>query len=178
MTKKYFFFVSAALPLILLGAGCNLWPADDQARIAGTRPQTNSATSPTTDTDIATTPTAATTNENAEIVEVYAGLIVIKTNTGTSTVATKSYTDSLAIYGKSNARFQISNCSGRPGSFTIKKGTKFMVDNRDSVAHTFGIGTQTFKLGAYDYAIITVSKPGTHTITCDGGGAAQVVIQN
>jgi hypothetical protein len=53
-----------------------------------------------------------------------------------------------------------------------------MFDNRDNKSHNFGIGTKSFKLGAYNYAILTTTKTGSFNITCDGGGAAKVVVQN
>ena len=53
-----------------------------------------------------------------------------------------------------------------------------MIDNRDNASHQIGIGTKIYKLAAYDFAIVTIEKAGNFNITCDGRGAAQVLIQN
>ncbi|MDO8509687.1 MAG: hypothetical protein Q7S24_00930 [bacterium] len=105
------------------------------------------------------------------------GIEIIKTKTGTTVIETKSYGDALNIYGKSGYRLQFSNCSGTPGTFTIKLGTKFMIDNRDAKSHLISIGTKKYNLSAYDFAIVTIQKIGDINITCDGGGAAHVLVQ-
>jgi hypothetical protein len=66
-----------------------------------------------------------------------------------------------------------------PGSMTMKTGTKFMLDNRDSVARTIAIeGGQSYSLSAYGFKIATApSKEGTYYITCDKGGAASITVQ-
>lgn len=74
-------------------------------------------------------------------------------------------------------RFQFANCSGTPGSFTVKQGSKFMLDNRDNEAHVFAVGTQSYEVGPYGFAVASASKAGRYQITCDGGGAAEVLIQ-
>ena len=60
----------------------------------------------------------------------------------------------------------------------MKKGTKFMIDNRDNRKHEFALGTKKYQLAAYDFAIITTQKIGTFAITCDGNARASVGIQN
>lgn len=118
-------------------------------------------------------------SSNAMIVSaiVKPGVTIVKTKTGTTNVQTKDYGTALGIYGKSGYRFQFSSCSGNPGSLTMKLGTKFMIDNRDDKSHQIAIGSQSYKLGAYDFAIISIKKVGSFNITCDGGGAAQVSVQ-
>lgn len=93
----------------------------------------------------------------------------------TKTVETEDYGEAVATY---DYRFQFANCSGNPGSLTMKLGTKFMIDNRDNSSHKIAIGTNVYKLGAYDFAIVNIQKVGDFVITCDGGGAAHVLIQN
>lgn len=105
------------------------------------------------------------------------GVETIKTKTGIAIVPTKSYGEALDIYGKSGYRLQFSNCSGTPGTFTIKLGTKFMIDNRDDKGHIISIGTRKYNLSAYDFAIVTIQKIGDINITCDGGGAAHILVQ-
>lgn len=93
--------------------------------------------------------------------------------------ATKSYLDALKIYKTTGYYFQFVDCHGSPGSFTLKVGKKFMLDNRDAVAHRFKIqGGQSFSIGAYGFAIATApSTVGDHYIDCDGGGAAKITVQ-
>ncbi len=101
----------------------------------------------------------------------------VATKTNTTTVETEDYGAALNIYGKSGYRFQFVNCSGNPGYLTMKLGVKFMIDNRDNKSHQMAIGNKTYKLEAYDFAIVSIQKVGDFIITCDGGGAAHVLIQ-
>lgn len=101
---------------------------------------------------------------------------MVKTVTGTQSKPTQNYMDALALYG--NSRYQFVNCSGNPGSLTFKKGVKFMIDNRDNETHQIKIGTKSYTLGAYSYAIVSVAKAASFNITCDGGGAAHANIEN
>lgn len=102
----------------------------------------------------------------------------VTTKINTTTVETEDYGTALGVYGKSGYRFQFVNCSGNPGYLTMKLGVKFMIDNRDNESHQITIGTKTYKLEAYDFAIVSIKKVGDFIITCDGGGAAHVLIQN
>lgn len=106
------------------------------------------------------------------------GVSIVKSKTGVTNVETKDYGTALGIYGTSGYRFQFLKCSGSPGSLIMKLGTKFMIDNRDDKSHQIGIGTQSYKLGAYDFAIISIKKIGSFNITCDGGGAAHVDVRS
>lgn len=74
-------------------------------------------------------------------------------------------------------RFQFINCQGNPGKLTFKQGVKVMLDNRDEATHTFGFGGAKYTVKGYSFVIVTAPKAGTHNITCDGGGAAQMDIQ-
>ena len=104
------------------------------------------------------------------------GISCIKTKIGVKDVVTADYENALDVYGKSGWRFQFVKCSGTPGSLIMKLGTKFMIDNRDDTGHQIAIGAQSYKLSAYDFAIISIKKAGSYNITCDGGGAARVEI--
>lgn len=94
--------------------------------------------------------------------------------------ATQRYLDAIRVYKSVGYYFQFVDCHGSPGTLTLKKGKKFMLDNRDGEAHKIAIqGGQTFQVKAYDFAIATApSKTGLHYITCDGGGAASITVQN
>ncbi len=165
MKKTIWLILATLFPVLLLGAGCTM------ANIFGTP----TSTSPTT-TPVAVTPTSTPIDPDLVIVE--PGVVVVKTPTGTRAVATQNYMDALDIYRTSGARFQFSNCSGSPGSINFKKGVTFMIDNRDAELHIIGIGTKNYTLQGYGYAIVSVLKPGSFNITCDGGGAAHVLIMN
>jgi hypothetical protein len=92
--------------------------------------------------------------------------------------ASLSYAQALNIYGKSGYRIQFSNCSGNPGSLSIAKGTKFMLDNRDDKPHKIVVKSQTFNLKAYGFAVVTAKDVGTYNITCDGGGSAELNVES
>ncbi|OGH92103.1 MAG: hypothetical protein A2534_02775 [Candidatus Magasanikbacteria bacterium RIFOXYD2_FULL_39_9] len=93
--------------------------------------------------------------------------------------ATQRYLDAIRMYKNVGYYFQFVDCHGLPGTITLKKGKKFMLDNRDPESHKIAIvGGQSFTIGAYNFAIATApSTAGTHYITCDGGGAAAIVVQ-
>lgn len=93
--------------------------------------------------------------------------------------ATQKYLDAIRIYKNPGYYFQFVDCHGLPGTLTMKKGKKFMLDNRDAKTRRIAIsGGQSFKIGAYGFAIATApTKAGTHYITCDGGGAATILVQ-
>jgi hypothetical protein len=90
-----------------------------------------------------------------------------------------TYTEALSIYGAQGTgyHYQFVNCRGTPGQLTMKKGTKFLLDNRDNASHKFTIGSQTYSLGKYGFAVITARDLGTYNILCDGGGAASIFVQ-
>jgi hypothetical protein len=91
-----------------------------------------------------------------------------------------TYDQALAIYGSggNNYRFQFAaNCQPVPGSLTIKKGSRFMLDNRDSEPHTFKIGTQTVRLNKYAFAVVTARQTGDLNILCDNINRAKILVQ-
>lgn len=160
MTIKIYILLLTVIisPILLIGIGCNTDNRDS--------------------TFIAGIPIDNTKDGMAISAIIGTGMETIKTKTGIISVPTKNYGAALEIYGKSGYRLQFSNCSGAPGSFTLKIGSKFMIDNRDNKNHTIGIGTKIYNLAAYDYAIVNIQKAGDFNITCDGGGAAHVLVQN
>lgn len=80
-------------------------------------------------------------------------------------------------------RIQFSQCHGivnnspNVGTLSIKQGVKFMLDNRDPVAHTIAFKGVSVKIGAYGYAIVSAPYKGTFNVTCDGGGAAVINVE-
>lgn len=105
-----------------------------------------------------------------------------KTTTTTKTpVASKSastqYLDALNIYKKSGYYIQFFPCQATPGTLSVKKGTKVMLDNRDSKAHAIAVGATKYNLAAYGFAIAPFNTVGTTYVTCDGGGSATVTVQ-
>ena len=93
--------------------------------------------------------------------------------------ATQRYLDAIKIYKNTGYYFQFVDCHGAPGSLVMKKGKKFMLDNRDDRTRKIAIvGGQSFQISAYNFAIATApSALGLHYITCDGGGAASILVQ-
>lgn len=156
-------------PLVLLGAGCA-----QEARV----PEYEKGI----DESAVSTSTATTISDRFDGLTVSAivepGVETTKTAAGkVVTAPTKNYSAALSTYGAAGARFQFINCSGTPGTLSIKKGNSFMLDNRDNKTHTLGIGVASYKLAPYDFAIIKLQNVGSFPITCDGGGSARVDVQ-
>jgi hypothetical protein len=80
-------------------------------------------------------------------------------------------------YVESGYRIQYVDCHGTPGSLTVKRGKYFLLDNRDEKAATIAIAGQTYQIGPYGAAVAAVWKTGTHNITCNGGGAGTLVVE-
>ncbi len=160
--KKYRMAVSAlALSLMMLGAGCG-----------------NKNTAPAAVSDASNDPTLSLPSVQVEQGAQITAKPVGKTEVKSEVMSTLKYMDALKIYAANSMRFQFSDCSGRPGYLTMKVGTKFMLDNRDGEAHTIGIGSKTYQLPTYAFAIVSIPKAGDYNITCDGGGSAHVNVQN
>lgn len=123
--------------------------------------------------------TNGNSSDNAAIVPASEeGQAVVSNEPGRAVIQGKPLTyDQIAeIYIKSGYRFQISNCHATPGKLNMKTGTKFMIDNRDKVKHTFKFDSQTYNVPAYGWAIATAPKYGNYFLTCDGSGAAEVQV--
>lgn len=91
--------------------------------------------------------------------------------------ASSNYEKALNEYRAKGAYFQFVNCAGNPGSLTLKRGTVFMLDNRDNKAHTIKVGKVAYSVAAYGYKLVNPQTLGVNQITCDGGGAATVNVQ-
>ena len=128
---------------------------------------------------VATTTTATSSKTSGKIVAPVVKKTIAPPKTVAPLSATQRYLDALKIYKTSGYYFQFVSCHGAPGSLVLKKGKKFMLDNRDNQTRKIAIqGGQTFQITAYNFAIATApSTIGTHYITCDGGGAASISVQ-
>lgn len=141
-----------SIALMLGGWGCSK-QADDAV--------TNVDTAPTTPTTtVATSTTKAPVKKPAPSV-VSQGL---------------KYEEALEKYRESGL-MQFVDCHATPGTFTVKKGYTFMIDNRDAKARTIVIQGATYRLGAYSYALVTPQKIGESFVTCDGGGSGTLKVQ-
>ncbi|TAN33050.1 hypothetical protein EPN28_03560 [Patescibacteria group bacterium] len=143
-------------------------PAPGEEQTATT---TEAGEQPSTDKTATTATTAASTVPGT------GGVTGTGAKTGVSPSATLSYTKALSIYRKSGYYYQFYKCKGTPGSLTMKKGKQFMLDNRDAKAHTVAFGKQSYYVPKYGFAIATAKYVGKFFITCDGGGAAQILVE-
>lgn len=155
----------SGVSLLIFGRG----PAEKQPGTAATVNGEAATTSPAAATSTTTTSTTKTTTTNG----------TKKTITKSTVTAAASATDKYIAATKAytNLRFQFVNCKATPGSFTVKKGTKFMLDNRDNAAHKIAVGKTVYSLGAYGWTVATANVVGLTYITCDGGGSARITVQ-
>lgn len=94
-----------------------------------------------------------------------------------SAAAPLSYADALAKYGQNGYRFHfIDNCQLKLSSLVVKKGSKYMLDNRDDIAHRISVGSASYSLKAYSYAILTASVVGTKNVSCDGQVLGKITV--
>lgn len=171
--KTLFLFTTSVITLLLF-TGCGTKEPQNAFPI-GSAPNPTADQTTVQHFDIVTT-TYNGSDELAISAIVEPGVITKKKQDGTlSTIPTPSYTAAINDYG--NGRFQFVNCSGNPGNLNVAKKQTFMLDNRDATTNRFTIASQTYELKGYDFALVQITKAGTYSITCDGGGAAQVVIQ-
>lgn len=128
----------------------------------------DSASATTTDLTASTTPTTSvkTAVTTKKTVSVKAPGAV-----------TQSYADALKTYSASGYRMQFVNCKASPGSLIIKKGKTFMLDNRDNKSHKIKVGSVTYTVGAYGYAIATARTLDVNYVLCDGAGAAKITVE-
>lgn len=170
--------------LLFMGAGCvrpaptpNYLKDAREYRVLPTRP-----IAPTSSPSVPTPPPALVLASTSEPTA-SAGIpdsVSSKTSATSKTPATPSaddYARALNVYRTTGAYYQLVNCRGTPGTLTMKKGTRFMIDNRDPAAHSITIGSQHFTIAAYGFTILTASGQGLRYLTCDGGGSAAIIVQ-
>jgi hypothetical protein len=63
-----------------------------------------------------------------------------------------------------------------PTSMVMKKGVKFVIDNRENKTHIFTFANNKYTLKAYNYVIVTAAPVGTNYISCDGAHRAVVKV--
>lgn len=159
--NKYALWIGAAILVTLVGYAFTRQPAEQK------QPET-----PTQPIEAATTTNnVVITTSTAEIKTSPAQIPTTKPKIAGSATAYQKAVES------NSYRFQFSNCHGNPGTLTLKQGVKVMLDNRDAATHTFGFGGAKYTVKGYSFVIVTAPKAGTHYITCDGGGAAQMITQ-
>ncbi len=175
--KKTLSLVTLATLSVFVLSGCNLSPTPADQGIIPKDANPATATTTIQEYDIVTT-TYGGSDELAISAIVMPGIVELTPPEGKpkqAPVPTQSYT--AAVNDNIGKRFQFVGCAGNPGTLSIKKGTNFMLDNRDNKTHIFGIGKNTYTLKAYDFALVNVKIAGDYFITCDGGGSARVSIQ-
>lgn len=103
-----------------------------------------------------------------------------KKTTGAKTAPEKTLSYGELVKKYEGYRFQFSlNCTQvTPSSFVIKKGQKFMIDNRDDKKHVFSFGGQKYSLGAYGYAVVSTQLTGEQSVLCDGIQKVTVNVQS
>lgn len=58
------------------------------------------------------------------------------------------------------ARIQLNtSCQGTPSRLILKKGAKFMLDNRANVARSIAIDGKTYSLEAYGFSVFSLNAP-------------------
>lgn len=128
-------------------------------------------------TTASSTETASTTVSSTTKITKPKPVVTTKTSVGAEGAITESYADALKTYSASGYRIQIVNCASTPNSLTLKKGVKYMIDNRDSTAHKIKVETTTYTVKGYGYVIATASKVGSTNLYCDGRNVAKIVIE-
>lgn len=161
-SNKYGLWIGAAILLALVGYAFTRQPVEEKQPETVIQP-TESTTSTTTSTTTTSSP-----------------VVVEQKPTVTPTTKPK-IAGSATAYQKAvetyQYRFQFVNCHGNPGTLTVKQGAKVMLDNRDAATHTYGFGGAKYTVKGYSFVIVAAPKAGTHYLTCDGGGAAQMITQ-
>lgn len=74
-------------------------------------------------------------------------------------------------------RFQLDDCHGSPGQLVVKAGVPFTIDNRDPEPITVTVAKRSYRIRAYGSLVTSVWTAGTHRITCNGGGAATLIVE-
>lgn len=102
-----------------------------------------------------------------------------KTPTKTTATPDDSYQKAMNTY---DYRIQFVNCRGviAPGigTLSMKKNSKFMLDNRDKKAHVIAFAGQSHTIAAEDFYIASIAKSGSYNLTCDGGGSVKINIED
>lgn len=147
-----------ATALVLLGFGCS-------------KQNENFPTASGPDASVTTPTTTVVTTSTAPITKA-----PVKTGINSVVAKAMKYEEALEKY-RENGLMQFVDCHATPGTFTFKKGYTFMIDNRDNKTRTIVVQGISYRLAAYNYALVVPKKTGESFITCDGGGSATLRIQ-
>ncbi len=90
---------------------------------------------------------------------------------------TPLYVEVLAKFGGNRLQFSNNCTSVSPSGFVIKSGVQFMIDNRDSKAHTFSFSGQKYNVSDYGYAVVNTPKIGDQPVLCDDVQRVKVNVQ-
>jgi hypothetical protein len=170
--------IAIAVAVILFVAGMIINHSRDKANsrtaesdhVADTQQNSGELTSASsTDATATSTPTSTVAKPKPAVTS--------KTSAGAGGAITESYADALKAYSASGYRLQIVNCASTPNSLTLKKGIKFMIDNRDSTTHKIKVDTTTYTVKGYGYVVATAGKIGSTNLYCDGRNVAKIVIE-
>lgn len=82
-----------------------------------------------------------------------------------------AYGEAVKRYGAQRIQFD-AQCQAIPTNSTFKSGLEIMLDNRAGVVQSVAFGGKTYKIPAYDYAVVTLTAQGIIYIDC---GASQNV---
>jgi len=154
--------------LLLAGLGC--------ARTAG--PINNSAPeNPSVGATTSANQTTSTTasSPTAPVPFYKKPLITTKSSPPKTVKPVQQYVKALETY---QFRIQFDKCQASPGTITLKEGLPILLDNRGANTLVLKFGKQSYSVLGYDYLIAPAPTPGTYTITCNGGGAAEVQVQS
>ncbi len=181
MNKLFIAFSGMGLCLVLLGAGCskaspttNTPPLTSESVSQPLQsPQTVTVPYPTEAPSTQSTQTGGSGGTGGS------GTATKPASSPSPVVAAMTYTQALNVYKKTGAYIQFARCHGNPGYISMKKGTKFMLDNRDKATHTIGVGKiASYKVGGYGFAVVSAPGAGQYYLTCDGGGAALLNVES
>ncbi len=157
-------YIAAGVGIIILAAitAMAFSNKDDEQKSADSAP-TNTTAEVTTST---TTPNTTTVDTGDKTTNVKAKPKTAK--------PFASYQKALESY---QYKFQFVNCTAVPAKLTFKQGVKVMLDNRDAVARTIGIGNTKYTIQAYDFVIATAPAAGNYALTCAGRTVGEVKTQ-
>jgi len=161
MKKNHLILVVCLVVALAAALGYIVWKNNEEAGPGGTEPAKTSASLPSSavKTSTGTKKPAATSPTPTEV---KAGII---------------YADALSVYRNSGRYFQFVSCRANPGYISMKTGTTFMLDNRDTVSHKVAIGNSSYNLLPYGFAIAAAPAAGQYYVTCDGGGSALLNVE-
>ena len=168
---KIKYIVLALIVVLIIGGG--IWlakeksagPAGEQSFEEPATADEGAVSAPTTEAAATGTPAKTTTAKP-------------KTITPAPGAVTLPYAEALAKYGQNGYRFQFAdNCQIKPSSLVVKKGVRYMLDNRDDVAHRISVGSASYSLKAYGYAVPTASVAGAYNVYCDGRTVGKIHIE-